>query len=82
LRYRDLSITAKIYIPNLLIIFLLIFISALIANTFMSRMMIERITLNTRQSLDIIIQSLDNVLNDIETGASKVAGDRRSSRCC
>ena len=74
-RYRDLSITAKIYLPNLLIIFLLIFISALIANTFMSRMMIERITLNTRQSLDIIIQSLDNVLNDIETGASKVAGD-------
>lgn len=73
--YRDLSITAKIYLPNLLIIFLLISISGVIANTFMSGMMIERITLNTRQSLDIIIQSLDNVLNDIETGASKIAGD-------
>jgi len=74
-RYRDLSISQKIYLPNLLIIALLIFSAGLIANTFLSRMMIERITLNTRQSLDIIIQSMDNVLNDIETGASKIAGD-------
>ena len=74
-RYRDLSISKKIYLPNLLIIALLIFISGVIANTFVFNFMIDQITRNTRQSLDIIIQSLDNVLNDIETGASKVAGD-------
>ncbi|MFA6505025.1 MAG: sensor histidine kinase [Treponemataceae bacterium] len=74
-RYRDLSISKKIYLPNLLIIVLLIVISGVIANTFVFNTLIERITLNTRQSLDIIIQSLDNVLNEIETGASKVASD-------
>jgi len=73
--YRDLPITQKIYLPNLFIIGLLIVVSGLIATTFLSRMMIERITLNTRQSLDIIIQSMDSMLNDIETGASKIAGD-------
>lgn len=74
-RFRDLSISKKIYLPNLLIIVLLITISGVIANTFVFNSLIERITLNTRQSLDIIIQSLDNILNEIETGASKVAGD-------
>jgi len=74
-RYLDLSLSKKIYIPNFIIILILILLSGFIATRVVSDIMLERIIGNTRQSLDIIIQSLDNVLNDIETGAARVAGD-------
>ena len=73
--YANLSISKKIYLPNILIISLLILLSGYIANTVVSELMLNRITSNTRQSLDIIIQSLDSALNDIETGALRVASD-------
>ncbi len=73
--FADLSLSKKIYLPNFIIITLLIIASAFVANRVVSDIMIRRITSSTRQSLDIIMQSLDSVLNDIEAGAARVAGD-------
>ncbi|MBP7494540.1 MAG: sensor histidine kinase [Spirochaetales bacterium] len=73
--YLDLSLSSKIYIPNFIIILLLIFISGFIAHNLTYDLMIERIINSTQQSQDIIIQSLDSVLNEVETGALRVASD-------
>ncbi len=73
--YANLSILKKIYFPNIIIISLLILLSGYIANHVASELMLKRIVSNTQQSLDIIMQSLDSALNDIETGAERVASD-------
>ena len=71
--YRDLSITKKIYLPNFLIILLLISVSIYTANKLDSDRMIDQVTETTGQSIDIIIQSMDAMLNSIEEAAEIVS---------
>ncbi len=71
--YRDLSITKKIYLPNFVIILLLIAVIIFTANRVFSKRMVEQVTETTNQSLDIIIQSMDSVLNSIGEAAEIVA---------
>ena len=71
--YRDLSITKKIYLPNFLIILLLISVSIYTANKLASDRMIDQVTETTGQSIDIIIQSMDAMLNSIEEAAEIVS---------
>ncbi|MDD3996873.1 MAG: sensor histidine kinase [Sphaerochaetaceae bacterium] len=71
--YRDLSITKKIYIPNFLIIILLIVVSVYTANKVFSVRMVDQVKETTGQSLDIIIQSMDSVLNNIGEAAEIVS---------
>jgi two-component system, sensor histidine kinase YesM len=76
-RYRDLSISKKIYIPNFAIIALLIVVSVFIANRVVQDVMIQGIEETTNQSLDIIIQSMDGISNNIEEAAAQVAADEQ-----
>jgi two-component system, sensor histidine kinase YesM len=71
--YRDLSISRKIYLPNFLIILLLIGVTVYMANKVASDMLIQRTSETTKQSMDIIIQSLNGVLNSIEEAGAKVS---------
>lgn len=71
--YRDLSITKKIYLPNFLIILLLITVSIYTANKLASDRMVDQVTETTGQSVDIIIQSMDAMLNSIEEAAGIVS---------
>ena len=71
--YRDLSITKKIYLPNFVIILLIIGVIIFTANRVFSNRMVEQVTETTNQSLDIIIQSMDSVLNSIGEAAEIVA---------
>ncbi len=73
--YTDLPLSKKIYLPNFLIILLLLLFSGFISRVLVSDFLLNRVIENTRQSLDIIIQSIDSVLNDVETGALRVASD-------
>ncbi len=71
--YRDLSISKKIYLPNFLIILLLIGVTVYMANKVASDMLIQRTSETTKQSMDIIIQSLNGVLNSIEEAGVSVS---------
>ena len=73
--YGNLSLSRKIYIPNFVVILLLILISGFVAGSLVSDMMISKIISNTRQSLDIVLESLDSGLTDVETGAIRIASD-------
>ncbi|WP_319415760.1 sensor histidine kinase [Marispirochaeta aestuarii] len=73
--YRDLSISKKIYLPNFLIIILLIGVTVYMANKVASDMLIQRTSETTKQSMDIIIQSLNGVLNSIEEAGATVSHD-------
>jgi len=54
---------------------MLLLFSGFISRILVSDFLLNRVIENTRQSLDIIIQSIDSVLNDVETGALRVASD-------
>lgn len=73
--YRDLSLTKKIYLPNFLIIVLLILVSVYVANDVASDTMTQWISETTNQSLDIIVQSINGVLNSVEKAGVLVAND-------
>ncbi len=71
--YRDFSITQKIYLPNLLIIILLISFVIIAATKVSTDQLISQITKSTKLSTDIIVQSMDARLNNIEEAATLVA---------
>jgi len=71
--YQNLSITKKIYLPNFFIIILVLAVSILTASKLASDRMIDQAAKATEQSIDIIIQSMDAMLNSIEEAAEIVS---------
>lgn len=74
--YLNLSLTKKIYLPNFVIILLMIFASVYVANDVASDTMTEWISDSTNQSLEIIVQSLNGVLDSVEKAGVTVANDQ------
>ncbi len=71
--YQNMSITKKIYLPNFFIIILVLALSIFTASKLASDRMIDQATKNSEQSIEIIIQSMDAMLNSIEEAAEIVS---------
>ena len=73
--YADLSIASKINLSNLIIIILPIILLASSANKVSSDIIIRKTINNSIQNLDLITQSLDNLLNNAETMSNIVVAN-------
>ncbi|WHH57974.1 sensor histidine kinase [Petroclostridium sp. X23] len=72
----DLSIARKLMLANMIIVIIPI-ILAIIANRVSSNVIVDKTINNSYQSLDIIIESMDGLLNDVEGTANVAIKDER-----